>query len=74
MKKAQDKYRFQLYALCIMSNHVHYLMEPTRRKRRFTQNYAFAELVHCHVFQSNAQSDGAFLGKALSQYRVCQYR
>jgi putative transposase len=30
IKKAQDKYRFKLYALCIMSNHVHYLMEPTR--------------------------------------------
>ena len=30
IKKAQDKYRFKLYALCIMSNHVHYLMEPDR--------------------------------------------
>ena len=28
VKKAQDKYKFKLYALCIMSNHVHYLMEP----------------------------------------------
>jgi REP element-mobilizing transposase RayT len=30
IKKAQDKYRFKLYALCIMSNHVHYLMEPAQ--------------------------------------------
>ncbi|MEH1928521.1 MAG: transposase [Nostoc sp.] len=30
IKKAQDKYRFKLYALCIMSNHVHYLLEPAQ--------------------------------------------
>jgi putative transposase len=30
IKKAQDKYRFKLYGLCIMSNHVHYLMEPAQ--------------------------------------------
>jgi len=29
IKKAQNKYSFKLYALCIMSNHVHYLLEPT---------------------------------------------
>ena len=28
IKKAQSKYGFKLYALCIMSNHVHYLLEP----------------------------------------------
>lgn len=28
LKKCQDKYDFVLYALCIMSNHVHYLIEP----------------------------------------------
>jgi putative transposase len=28
IKKALDKYNFQLYALCIMSNHVHYLIAP----------------------------------------------
>ncbi|MFB2834368.1 transposase [Floridanema evergladense] len=28
LKKALQKYRFRLYALCIMSNHVHYLLEP----------------------------------------------
>lgn len=28
LKKARDKYAFKLYALCIMSNHVHYLIEP----------------------------------------------
>jgi putative transposase len=26
--KCQDKYGFKLYALCMMSNHVHYLLEP----------------------------------------------
>ena len=25
---AKDKFPFKLYALCIMSNHVHYLLEP----------------------------------------------
>ena len=30
IKKALDKYRFKLYALCIMSNHVHYLIEPVQ--------------------------------------------
>ena len=30
LKKAREKYRFQLYALCIMSNHIHYLMEPAK--------------------------------------------
>ncbi|WP_341530007.1 transposase [Nostoc sp. UHCC 0302] len=28
IKKAQGKYGFKLYTLCIMSNHVHYLIEP----------------------------------------------
>ena len=28
IKKALDKYGFKLYALCILSNHVHYLIEP----------------------------------------------
>ena len=28
--KARGKFRFKLYALCIMSNHVHYLIGPDR--------------------------------------------
>jgi putative transposase len=28
IEKCRLKYRFKLYGLCIMSNHVHYLMEP----------------------------------------------
>jgi len=28
IERAQSKYPFTLYALCIMSNHVHYLLEP----------------------------------------------
>jgi putative transposase len=28
IQKCQHKYSFKLYALCIMSNHVHYLLEP----------------------------------------------
>ncbi|NJK27639.1 MAG: transposase, partial [Coleofasciculaceae cyanobacterium SM2_3_26] len=28
LKMAQEKYGFVLYGLCIMSNHVHYLLEP----------------------------------------------
>lgn len=28
LNKAIAKYQFKLYALCIMSNHVHYLIEP----------------------------------------------
>jgi putative transposase len=28
IKKAIDKYKFKLYAVCIMSNHIHYLIEP----------------------------------------------
>ncbi len=30
IKKALDKHQFKLYALCIMSNHVHYLIEPVQ--------------------------------------------
>lgn len=30
VKEAQEKYGFKLYALCIMSNHVHYLMAPAQ--------------------------------------------
>ena len=30
IKKAFDKFKFKLYALCIMSNHVHYLIEPNQ--------------------------------------------
>jgi putative transposase len=32
IKKAQEKYGFKLYALCIMSNHVHYLLEPKHKE------------------------------------------
>jgi putative transposase len=28
IKKAIEKYGFKLYALCVMSNHIHYLIEP----------------------------------------------
>ena len=28
LKKAIEKFKFKLYALCIMSNHIHYLIEP----------------------------------------------
>ena len=28
IKKCQDKFEFKVYGLCIMSNHVHYLLEP----------------------------------------------
>ena len=30
LKKALIKHKFKLYALCIMSNHVHYLIEPAK--------------------------------------------
>ena len=30
IRKALDKFGFKLYGLCIMSNHVHYLLEPTQ--------------------------------------------
>ena len=30
LKKAIEKYHFKLYGLCIMSNHVHYLIEPQK--------------------------------------------
>ncbi|MFM6674839.1 MAG: transposase, partial [Dolichospermum sp.] len=32
IKKALDKYNFQLYALCIMSNHVHLNLQETPTK------------------------------------------
>lgn len=28
IKRCQDIYRFKIYGLCVMSNHVHYLLEP----------------------------------------------
>ncbi len=28
LKQAIEKYKFKLYAVCIMSNHIHYLIEP----------------------------------------------
>ena len=31
IEKAKEKYKFKLYALCIMSNHIHYLIEPATR-------------------------------------------
>jgi putative transposase len=30
LKKSIEKYQFKLYGLCIMSNHVHYLIEPQK--------------------------------------------
>ncbi len=32
IKKAIEKFDFKLYALCIMSNHVHYLLEPKEKE------------------------------------------
>jgi putative transposase len=28
LRRAREKYAFRLYGLCVMSNHVHYLLEP----------------------------------------------
>jgi len=28
IKREIEKYKFKLYAVCIMSNHIHYLIEP----------------------------------------------
>jgi putative transposase len=28
IERCQTKFSFKLYALCVMSNHVHYLLEP----------------------------------------------
>jgi putative transposase len=28
IQKCKDKFGFKLYALCVMSNHIHYLLEP----------------------------------------------
>ncbi len=30
LKRAREKFNFKLYALCIMSNHTHYLLEPAQ--------------------------------------------
>jgi len=30
IQKCKDKFGFKLYALCIMSNHIHYLLEPAQ--------------------------------------------
>ena len=30
LKQGIEKFKFKLYALCIMSNHIHYLIEPTQ--------------------------------------------
>ncbi len=30
LKRAREKFNFKIYALCIMSNHVHYLLEPSQ--------------------------------------------
>lgn len=32
LKRYRDKYGFKLYGLCVMSNHVHYLLEPQQPK------------------------------------------
>ena len=64
IKKVSTKYNFRLYALCIMSNHVHYLIEPLQ-DRRFTENYALPQLVYSYVFQQNVKTYGAFLGKTI---------
>ena len=55
---------FQLYALCIMSNHVHYLIEPTA-KEDLPKIMHFRQLVQGDVFQPDARSHGAFLGKEI---------
>ncbi|WP_287518373.1 transposase [Okeania sp. SIO2C2] len=44
IKQAQEKYPFKLYALCIMLNHVHYLMEAENPvSLRAERSEAFAE-------------------------------
>jgi putative transposase len=48
IKRCQGQFGFKLYGLCIMSNHVHYLLEPAAAGG-FAQNHALAELVYSHV-------------------------
>ena len=54
LKQAIEKFTFKLYALCIMSNHVHYLLEPSQPEDLPRIMHPF-QLVHSYVFQSNAQ-------------------
>ncbi|WP_292863579.1 transposase [Nostoc sp. LPT] len=51
IKKALDKYGFKLYALCILSNHVHYLIEPVAHQDLPKIMHSVYRLHHPHVNQ-----------------------
>ena len=63
-RKCDKNNAFQLYALCIMSNHVHYLIEPNA-KEDLPKIMHSRQLVHGDVFQPDPQPHRAFLGKEI---------
>ncbi len=76
LKKALEKFKFKLYALCIMSNHVHYLMEPIQPedlpKIMHWLNWYTATPLAPPLLRGDwgvdAEPHGAFLGEAVSQF------
>jgi REP element-mobilizing transposase RayT len=69
LHRALGKFSFRLYAICIMSNHVHYLLKP-RVPEDLPRIDAVDQLVYGHVFEQTAQANRPFLGKAVSQLRL----
>jgi putative transposase len=69
IQRCQEKYGFKLYGLCIMSNHVHYLLEPVQPddlpKIMHWLNWytamCFNRMLNFEK-ESDAEPDGAFLG------------
>jgi REP element-mobilizing transposase RayT len=65
---AKGKYGFKLYALCIMSNHVHYLLEPAQPED-LPQIMHWLNWYTAMCFNRSAEPQRPLLGEALPQHR-----
>jgi putative transposase len=75
IERCKEKYGFKLYALCIMSNHVHYLLEPLEPqdlpKIMHWLNWYTAMCFNRMLNRTGSQKRYQ-MGEAVSQYGVCE--
>ena len=60
------------YALCIMSNHVHYLLEP-KESQDLPKIMHWLNWYTAMCFNRDDEPHWPLLGKALSQHRISQH-
>ena len=68
LQRGLEKYDFKLYALCILSNHVHYLLEPAHPEA-LPQIMHFLNWYTAMCFNRLLNRTGHFMGETLLRRR-----